>query len=261
MTYQYSLVFFTVLGQLAAGIVLLICLTNLHEHPKAERRAWQVAFVLGVIASVAAALHLHSLAPAVFSLKGVGSSWLSREILAGVVFGVLVLLRLGNVVTERINWLAGLAGIAFVLIMSQVYFQNNAVPLWHTWGSVLSFVATMLLLGGVAIMVIAPETRKSPRLAISLSAATVGGLFALALPAFWLGGMLTALDPVLLGVFSTVAICVTLTQTACYAVGGVMMAYGLPRNNTWIYLGSALLLVGAIAGRMLFYAANIRLGM
>jgi len=260
MTYEYPLVLFTVFGQLAAGVALLICLTNLREHPKAELRAWRAALLLGLVAFAAAAFHLHSLSPAVFSLNGVGSSWLSREILAGVLFGGLMALRLFGLVPARANWLVGLAGLGFVLAMSQVYGQNSAAPLWSTWGSPISFLATMLLLGGAAVLVLAPEARENPRLVVSLSAAVAGGLFALVLPAFWLGGMRASLDPVLLGVFSSAAICMTLTQTACYAAGGILMAWGVQRKGAVLPVGFLLLLAGAVVGRMLFYAANIRLG-
>ncbi|WP_461211308.1 dimethyl sulfoxide reductase anchor subunit family protein [Desulfocurvus sp. DL9XJH121] len=260
MSYEYSLVLFTVLGQLAAGIALLVCLTGLHEHPAAERRAWRAVLALGVVAMVAAASHLHSLGPAFFSLNGLGSSWISREICLGAVFGVLVLLRLTGVLPEKGNWLTGAAGVCFVLAMAQIYAGNRSAPLWNTGGSVLSFVASMLLLGGAGIMAVAPEARQDGRLRVSLGVSVVGGLFALALPAFWLGGMQASLDPMLLGVFSTAAVCMTLTQTVCYAAGGVIMVCGMPRRSAFIYLGAALLLAGTIVGRMLFYAANIRLG-
>lgn len=261
MSYEYTLVIFTVLGQLAAGIVLLLCLTGLHAHPEAERRAWKAVLILGVVASVSAALHLRSLGPAVYSMGNVGSSWLSREILAGAVFGVLAVLRLTNVLKAGANWLTAVAGIAFVLTMSQVYAQNAVAPLWNTWGSPLSFLGTMLLLGGAAILVVAPEARRNQALVVSLSAALVGAVFTLVLPAFWLGGMLRSLDPVLLGVFSTAAVGLTLTQTACFATGGVLMACGISRARGLLLAGFVLLLAGAVVGRMLFYAANIRLGM
>lgn len=261
MSYEYSLVIFTVLGQLAAGIALLVCLTGMRAHPEAERRAWIWVLGAGALGAVAAALHLSAFGPAPLSLSRVGSSWLSREILAGGIFGALVVLRLLNVLKAGANWLAGIAAIAFVLAMSQVYSQNVVAPLWNTWGSPISFLATMLLLGGTAILVLAPEARHDGRLTISLSASLIGGFFALALPAFWLGGMLSSLDPVLLGVFATAAAGMTLTQTACYAAGGVLMACGVARARGLLYTGFALLLLGAVVGRMLFYAANIRLGM
>lgn len=257
MTYEYPLVFFTVFGQLSAGIALLVWLTGLQKHQAEERMAWIVALAALVVSGASAVLHLQSYLPAAFALSNVGSSWLSREILMGAVFFVLIGLRFFNVLSARFNWLVGLGGVAFVLVMSQIYVQNASVPLWNSWGTALAFLGTMLLLGGSAVLALAPEGWERPAIAASVSAALVGGLLALSQPAFWLGGMLAPLNPAMLGVFASAAICVTLTQAACYAAGGVLTAYGVPGRRGFVRIGFVAVLVGAVVGRMLFYAANI----
>ncbi|WFS63153.1 dimethyl sulfoxide reductase anchor subunit [Pseudodesulfovibrio thermohalotolerans] len=257
MTYEYPLVFFTVFGQLSAGIALLVWLTGLRKHPAEERLAWLVALAALAVSGLSAALHLQSYLPAAFALSNVGSSWLSREILMGVVFFVLIGLRVFNVLPAGLNWLVGIGGVAFVLVMSQIYVQNASVPLWNSWGTALAFLGTMLLLGGTAALALAPEGWGRSAVAASVSAAVAGALLALSLPAFWLGGMMAPLNPVMLGVFASAAICVTLTQAACYAVGGALAAYGVPGRRGLVRIGFVVVLVGAVVGRMLFYAANI----
>ena len=259
MTYEFSLSIFTVFGQLAAGMALMIWLTRLHRFPEVERRAWKVSLALGILAVIAAALHLSVLLPAPLSITKFGSSWLSREIVVGIIFGILMLLRIFSVIKEGLNWLPAIAGICFVLVMSQVYFQNVIVPMWNTWGIVINFIAT-LLLGSTAIMAIAPETRKDDALRTCAAAAFLGAVFSLAMPVFWLGSMLAPLEPAMLDTFAIAAICLTLSQMACFSLGGILIIYGLPNKQGLIYLGAILVVVGAVLGRMLFYAANIKIG-
>ncbi|MBG0789979.1 MAG: dimethyl sulfoxide reductase anchor subunit [Desulfovibrionaceae bacterium] len=260
MTYEYPLVFFTVLGQLAAGIALLICLTGLQKHPAEERRAWIVSLATLAVAGVSAFFHLQSFGATPFALSNVGSSWLSREILLGAIFFVLIALRVWNVLKAGTNWLVGIVGVIFVLVMSQIYAQNAVAPLWHSWGPILSFLGTMLLLGGTAVLALAPDAWERPAVVAGVSSALVGGLFALSMPIFWVGGVLSPLNPVLLGTFATATICVTLTQMTCFAAGGVLTAFGVPGKRMLAQIGFVIILVGAVVGRMLFYAANIRLG-
>ncbi|MDR2826101.1 MAG: dimethyl sulfoxide reductase anchor subunit [Deltaproteobacteria bacterium] len=260
MTYEFNLVLFTVFGQLAAGIVLMIWLTGLRRYPESERRAWVAAVISGLLALVGGLPHLTSFSPVIHTLSGLGSSWMSLEILAGGIFGLLVLLRLLNVLKAALNPLLGILAIAFVLVITQIYFQNDVVPLWNTWGTIIAFLSVMLALGGVALPVLAPEVRDSGNLKICLYTFIVGVIFSSALPVFWLGSILAPVNQQILPSFTSAAICMTLTQMGAFALGGIITVAAMPKRPILAGFGAILVLVGALTGRMLFYAANIKLG-
>ncbi len=260
LSYEFSLVFFTVFGQTAAGITLMIWLTGLRRWPAAERRAWLAALAFGIVAIIASATHLRSLLPAPYSVTGVGASWLSREILAGGIFGVLVLLRVLRVFTAGFNPVLGVLSVCFILVMAQIYFQNSIVPLWNTWGTIVVFLASMPLLGGAGVAALSPEMKESRPLKTALGAFLLGATFSLAMPAFWLRGVLSPIDPFPLQTFTTAATCMTLIQMAGYVIGGWLLIRGVPNKTPLAIIGWALVIAGAVAGRMLFYAANLKIG-
>jgi DMSO reductase anchor subunit len=82
-------------------------------------------------------------------------SWLSREILFAILFGVtwfistLGLTALGAFLHSALpvlTWLTSLLGLALIFSMSQVY-RLPSVPIWDTWRTNVSFIITSLLLG------------------------------------------------------------------------------------------------------------------
>ena len=262
MSYEFNLVLFTVFGQLAAGLALLAWLTCLHRYPAAERRVWLAVVLSGIIALAGGLPHFTALSPMPFALAGLGSSWLSAEILAGIVFGAAVLLRVGKILKGKHNFLPGILGVVFVLLMAQVYFQNPVLPLWSTWGTILGFLAAMLVLSGAVLPILAPEARSDACfLKASLFAFLAGAIFISVLPIFWLAGVLLPLDPQILRVFVTAAVCMGLTQMAALTVGGILLAASLPNRHILAGLGACLVVAGVLVGRMLFYAAQIKIGL
>ena len=251
MTYEFSLVIFTVLGQLAAGLSLLIWLAGPQTN---ERLAWLFVLVAGLLGIAGGITHLHDAASVPYMILGLPHSWLSLETLAGAVFGLLVLLRVLNVLKAGQNFLPGIFGVIFVLVTSQVYFRNSLVPLWSNWGVILAFAAAMFAMGGAASLVFnqEPGGRK-----IALAAFIIGAVFAGVGPVFWLGA-LDNLDAQLIRRFCQAAICLGLTQMVALAVGGALLAVSPKRIPACIAL--ILALAGIAAGRALFYAANIKLG-
>ena len=260
MQYELSLVCFTVLGQLAGGIALAVWLAGLDRFPDVERRAWMLALGAGIVGMVGAASHLSSLGSAFYSLSGLGASWLSREIAAGAIFGAVVLLRFLGVLKAPMNWLVAVLGVAFVLVMAQIYGQNNVSPLWNNAGASLSFLAAMCLLGGAAAPALAGAKADDRIGRVSALGLLVGATASAVLPVFWVKGVLTGLDPAALGVFSTAVICMSLTQMAGIILGGACLVWGFPRKSALFWPGFALILAATVVGRMLFYASNIKVG-
>jgi len=143
MTDSWSLVLFTLLGQSAAGFMILLALGR-SPVPAAARRSW-IALAVLAVAVLCSLAHLASPLLSPLSLTNVMSSWLSREILTAGLFGVSIL---AFVLTRRgwLLWLSAVLGAVFVLAMSRVYLIPTEA-LWNTPLTVWAFLVTAILLG------------------------------------------------------------------------------------------------------------------
>jgi anaerobic dimethyl sulfoxide reductase subunit C (anchor subunit) len=111
--------------------------------------------ILGMIASL---FHLGDPLSAVRAVTNVGSSWLSREILFGVIFAALgavfALMQWRKISTFAVRnvvaLLAAVAGVALVYSMSNVYMLPTQ-PAWNTAVTPILFFAATLLLGLMAM--------------------------------------------------------------------------------------------------------------
>lgn len=166
---EWPLALFTLLGQGAAGIFLAVVLVREIIARRSEAGAGEaikatllpslVAGGLLVAATIVSLLHLGSPLGAFRSIFQIGSSWLSREIAATGLFGVLWLVTM---LVERRGaaslWLGrvtAVAGVVLVLCMSMIY-QSSVIPAWTTAYTMVSFVATALVLGGIGLLALRP---------------------------------------------------------------------------------------------------------
>jgi anaerobic dimethyl sulfoxide reductase subunit C (anchor subunit) len=107
---------------------------------------------------LASLLHLGSPLSAPRAVSNFATSWLSREILSGVIFAVLGVLyaalqwfKLGpQILRTVVAWLAALVGILLVFSMSRVYMLPTQ-PAWNSLATPVSFFTTTLLLGSLAL--------------------------------------------------------------------------------------------------------------
>jgi anaerobic dimethyl sulfoxide reductase subunit C (anchor subunit) len=166
MLREFALIAFTILGQMAVGAFLVMCIIKFFTVRKAGQEAADqmadralvaiiVALGLGLLASL---FHLGSPLSAPRAVTNIATSALSREILAGVVFAVLgflytilQLFKLGpSILRDVLAWLTALAGIVLVYFMSMVYMLPTR-PAWNTIATPISFFTTTLLLGCLAM--------------------------------------------------------------------------------------------------------------
>ena len=266
MHYEFSLVLFTLLIQLCAGLSLLVWLGGLHTMPGLEKRLWRVVLVCGVVALGASTTHLANVMHAPFTLTQVGTAWLSREIASVSFFGLLVLLRVFNVGGNKLNPVIALVGLATVYVVSQVY-RVPAVPFWNTVGTELGFYGSALALGGAVLVVFlhgSSEVAAAPRaLSLAVAACVAGIMLSLLQPLFALQGGAAALPESSLMQTLNMVQSLGMPRLLAGAFGGFALCYGLLRGckcNSLVFLGVAFIVLGEVAGRMLFYAANIRIG-
>ncbi len=139
---SWSLITFTILGQAAAGMMML--LPFLCPAAEAKKQAW-LATIMLIIGAFASLAHLSDPMLSILTITNVASSWISREIAALGAFGFATLL-VAITGAGILQWLAAVLGLAFVVVMGNVY-MIPAVPFWHTQLTVAAFISTALLLG------------------------------------------------------------------------------------------------------------------
>jgi anaerobic dimethyl sulfoxide reductase subunit B (iron-sulfur subunit) len=158
---EWSLVAFTLLGQLAAGLSLSLMATHWWIGQRGDRVALDRLEQLGLplvsalilLAMALSLLHLGSPLRASRAVLNLRFSWLSREILLAVLFLVTGLLAAGgHYVRPDVRAIAqpasAICGLLFVWGMSRVYMLRT-VPVWNRPSTILSFLGTSLLLGGL----------------------------------------------------------------------------------------------------------------
>jgi len=163
---DWALIVFTTLAQMAVGSFLVLGFVHFfaarrYGTEEADRLSDRALLVIGpvmVLGLLASLLHLGDPINAFRAVVNVSDSWLSREILFGVIFAVLgglfALLqwrKIGTVTLRNlVALLTALVGLALVFSMSHVYMLSTQ-PAWNTVATPILFYATTLLLGSLAI--------------------------------------------------------------------------------------------------------------
>lgn len=163
---QLALITFTILAQMSVGSFLVLGWVHFYVMRKsgmqqADRMSDRALLAIGpviVLAMVASLFHLGNPLNAPRAVSNLGSSWLSREILFMVLFvlsgGLFALMQWRKIgsfaVRNVIAWVATLVGLALVFSMSQIYMLATQ-PAWNSWATPVSFFATTVLLGLLAI--------------------------------------------------------------------------------------------------------------
>jgi DMSO reductase anchor subunit len=118
----------------------------------------ETVIVILVLAVAMAARHLGSSRNAIRAAANVRASWLSRETVSDVVFGLLVVtadigyrFEIGSPMARRL-WVAAaaVAGLVLVYAMARLYMLRT-VPAWNTAATPAAFLTATLLLGMVGI--------------------------------------------------------------------------------------------------------------
>ena len=165
---ELPMILFTVIAQMAVGafwaLGLVQLLGRLRKLPgeAIDRVTDTSLFAVGpllILGFFAAFFHLNDPLHAPFTLMHVGSSWLSRELLSGVLFGgfgfVFALCQwnkwLSRTLRDVLAVLTALSGLALLISMSCVYCTLRTIPAWHTPAVPVFFFASALLTGPLAV--------------------------------------------------------------------------------------------------------------
>lgn len=301
---DFALITFTILMQLAVGAFLVLTLVQIYvarksNREEADRLVRRGLLVIGpviVIGLVASLLHLGNPLGGYRAINNFGTSWLSREIVFGVGFGLLVAVYavlqwfklFGFVLRSVIAWITALVGLAAVYSMGSVYLLLSQ-PAWNSWATVITFFTTALLLGALAMGVFmmanfAFDKRREPKAAeqrsellrpvmrwIAVASVLLLGIELVTLPVYLATlatGPTAAVQTaqLLVGEFSWVLI----ARLALVFLGAGVFALFLYRNTLspklertlgyLAYTSFVLVLTAEVLGRYLFYAAHVRIG-
>jgi anaerobic dimethyl sulfoxide reductase subunit C (anchor subunit) len=163
---EWALIIFTILAQMSVGSFIVLGIVHFYAQRKAGAEeadrlsdraliAIGPALLLGLIASF---IHLGDPISGYLAVTNLGSSWLSREILFGVLFvvvgGVFAIMQWRKIasftVRNIIAWIAALVGLALVYSMSRIYMLPTQ-PAWDSLMTPFTFFTTTLLLGALAM--------------------------------------------------------------------------------------------------------------
>ncbi len=293
-THDWSLVVFTILAQMAVGSFVVLSIARF----LAVRKAGQVeadrltdrallaigpVLVLGLLASF---FHLGNPLNAYNAIGNIGSSWLSREIFSGVAFAGLGAVfaftqwrKIGSAGMRNVlAVITALVGLGLVYSMSQVYLLRT-VAVWDTVLTPVSFFATTILLGSLAIGAAlvanyAYIQRKNPGCAevqclllrstlrwIAIVSIVTLGVEFVVVP-LYMAYLATTAGEMLVGTFNTLLI----VRLVLVFLGAGLFAAVVYRNAVsagrerimgyWTYGAFVLVLIGEVIGRFLFYATN-----
>jgi anaerobic dimethyl sulfoxide reductase subunit C (anchor subunit) len=302
---DWALVVFTILSQMAAGSFIVLMIVHAVASYKigreeADRLSDLVfpAIILVLGAGLLASLgHLGDPLNAPLSVTNVGRSWLSREVLSGVVFfvvgGVFAVMQwfkiASRAVRNAIGWFAALIGFALVFMMSNIYMVPTE-PAWDTLATPFMFFTTAFLLGSLAVGVAlvahyAYLKRHWPESADVQLMFLRSVIRWIALAAMGLLGVEFVLYPVYLATLATGP------QPSVESASLMLSDYGpiLGLRLAFVFIGAGVLglflyrsassaerekimgnltygafvlvLVGEVMGRFLFYASHVRLGL
>lgn len=167
-TQEWALLTFTILGQMAVGILLVLMVVRVYVSRKASTEEadrmtdgpmFMVVPIMG-LALLASLLHLNNPGNILGAVPNLRSSWLSREVVLSVTFVVLAALytflqwrKIGSSALRTfLGWIAVVVGLVQTYAMGMVYMIRTQ-PAWNTFATPITFFVTTLLLGVLAVAV------------------------------------------------------------------------------------------------------------
>lgn len=305
MLSELPLVIFTIIAQMSVGSFVVLGLIHLFgartDRDVIDKVSDPALYAIGPILALgllASMMHLGTPIRAINALRHLDSSWLSREILFGLLFaaigGAFAFTQWFKWLTPRLRQaLAGLAavvGLALIWSMTMVYLLPT-VPAWDSWATPARFFATTFLLGSLAVgaaLVITADVRRRRGVAADEASDQVimSSLRGITIGAIAMLGVEFVVLPLYLGQLATDgsaaatgSVNALVTTYGAYAVAqlvlvflgvallGVFLSRLAKRFSTARVLAIApvaafvLVFTGEIIGRMLFYASYARVGL
>jgi len=163
---EWALIIFTILAQMSVGAFWVLRIVYVYATRKAgveeadrmSDRALLAIIPVLTLGMLASLLHLGNPFSAYTAVSNLGTSWLSREVLfgvlfliAGALFAFLQWKKIGSIALRNVlGWAAALIGVGLVYSMGKIYMLFSQ-PAWNTLATPISFFVTTILLGSLAM--------------------------------------------------------------------------------------------------------------
>ena len=168
--HELPMILFTVIGQMSVGAFWTLGAIHLYGYSKKmspetldriTNTALYAAGPLLVLGFFAAFFHLGDPFNALNTLRHLGSSWQSREIASGILYGATgfafaAAQWLGlftRTIRQILAGLTAIAGFLLVATMAGTYYSVETIPAWHHPTTWILFFASALLTGSLAIAI------------------------------------------------------------------------------------------------------------
>ncbi|MGI5951808.1 MAG: dimethyl sulfoxide reductase anchor subunit family protein [Brooklawnia sp.] len=164
---ELPMIAFTVLSQMCVGAFIVLGLVQTigatrYSNRAIDRLADPALFAIGpalVAGLIASMFHMHDVFNVLNVFRHWDSSWLSREIIFGMLFAglgflffIMQALKLGSATVRRVLALiTAAAGVGLVIAQCQIYYSLPTVPAWNSWATWVQFFGTTLLLGALSV--------------------------------------------------------------------------------------------------------------
>ena len=269
---ETSLLIFSFCLQAAIGIMLFITLGKQLYKDKEFKAAALVAAVLSVVGILASLSHLGRPLAFLNSLSNLGSSWLSNEaLLSGIFAGIAVLyalvlyLKPNQTFDTVLRWLGSIVGVIAVFSMAKLY-TSTIVPVWQGINTYVEFYATTIAVGALLFIVLSlkqlQDIDKRVYGLIVLAAVIIQA--AVAVPHAINLGVEGLAAQASAAILSSMSFVIGLKWLLVLAGAGILMwpsaqkaDAGAASGAGIIYAACALLVVGQLIGRYVFYAAVV----
>ncbi|TWH59405.1 anaerobic dimethyl sulfoxide reductase subunit C (anchor subunit) [Desulfitobacterium sp. LBE] len=267
---HFALTLFSICIQAAVGIMLFVAIGRLMNKEGVFKNAVITAAGLGIIGMLASLLHLGRPLSAMNALFQFGSSWLSREIwftaiFVGLTVVAAVLLYVKPQASGAVTGLsagAALVGLIDAFAMAKIY-SSASVPVWQGAATTIEFYAAALSMGAMLFLVLSgKEAGKLKKIVALTVAAVVTVQVAVVVPYFIsLGaGTGTALQASLM-ILGSLKTAVAIKWLFILAGAGLVLWQAKDEQSKSVSGvvagGAALILVGQVVGRYVFYAAMV----
>lgn len=286
---EWSLVFFTLLGQFSVGILLSVFMFRMFfaadsfiNKEKLTLLCITTAFIAMLLALVISFLHLNAPLSSVYAMSNLRESWLSREILMASLFALLLFVLVAasffNLFSARFrNVLIGLgviAGLYLIYSMGRLYMIPT-VPAWNNPGTMMAFYATAFFTGPAGFLAVHAkisskiDNRKKP----SVIMLAYGGMIFAGMLMVAAAAMFSTPDPtafINIGFEAQTSSRYLMISRWLLLVLGVVATIGTlgslkkpqPTLATYKYFfGFALIVVSEILARFDFYNSYFRIGL
>lgn len=283
---QMALVLFSICIQAAVGLMVFVAIAKLVNKDSVFKSAILTSAGLSIGGLVASLMHLGRPFAALNSLAQFASSWLSREIwFTGTFTGLIILAALlisfkpsAKGAINALISIAALIGLADVFVMAAVY-NDTSVQAWQHSSIFIEFYAAAILMGAVLFIVLSRKEADIIRRIVTLSIGVTVILQVVAMVLYYIqlganeslaaqkslsllngmgGAMAIKWLLILLGsglMFLPIKQVSTNNLAGQAAIEVAATREGTLSTSTFI--AAALLILGQIIGRYLFYAIMI----